>query len=141
MDCKYIILRLKTKIKIFLNRSENIFIKIFRFLLFKINRTIIYPFYLIAKIIDIIFIPIAIFYEKKGINVFEAKTRSFGHHLFEPVAVAVLNLSKEKSHQKKLILLANQEKAYVKYTNTFLKQHFKIIDNYSFLNLYYWINI
>ena len=132
-------MRLKTKIKIFLNRSENIFIKCFRFILFKINKVIIYPFYFIAKIIDVIFIPIAIFYEKKGINVFEAKTRSFGHHLFEPVAVAVLNLSKEKIHQKKLILLANQEKAYVKYTNTFLKQHFKIIDNYSFLNLYYWL--
>ena len=37
---------------------------------------------------------------KKGINVFEAKTRSFGHHLFEPVAVAVLNLSKEKVIKK-----------------------------------------
>ena len=36
-----------------------------------------------------------------------------------------LNMSKNKRNQKKLILLANQDKAYVKYTNTLLK-HFYI---------------
>ena len=72
-----------------------------------------------AQIIDIIIIPIAIFYDRKGINVFEAKTRSFGHHLFEPIAVAVLNMSKNKPNQKKLILLANQDKAYVNNTKFF----------------------
>ena len=92
-----------------------------------------------AKFVDIFIIPVAIIYDRYGINVFEAKTSSFGHHLFEPIAVAVLNLSKEKSQRKKLILLADQEKAYVKYTNTLLKQYFKIIDNYSFLDLYYWL--
>ena len=92
-----------------------------------------------AKIIDLFVIPIAILYDRRGINVFEAKTRSFGHHLFEPIAVAVLNMSKNKRDQKKLILLANQEKAYVKYTNTLLKQKFQIIEKYSFLNIYYWL--
>ena len=82
---------------------------------------------LFAQLIDLIIIPIAILYDRRGINVFEAKTRSFGHHLFEPIAVAVLNMSKNKRDQKKLILLANQEKAYVKYTNTLLKQKFQII--------------
>lgn len=92
-----------------------------------------------AKVLDILFIPVAIFFNMRGINVFEAKTRSFGHHLFEPIAVAVLNLSRKKNKQKKLLLLANQEKAYVKYTNTLLKQHFKIIDKYSYLDLNYWL--
>tara|TARA_B100000886_G_C20425734_1_gene493888 strand:+ start:481 stop:1728 length:1248 start_codon:yes stop_codon:yes gene_type:complete len=92
-----------------------------------------------AKLIDFLIIPVAIFYDFKGMNVFEAKTRSFGHHLFEPIAVAVLNGSKKKQDQKRLLLLANQEKAYVKYTNNLLRQKFKIIEKYSFLNIYYWL--
>ncbi len=102
-------------------------------------RFIIFLSKFFGKFIDILFIPIAILYDRIGINVFEAKTRSFGHHLFEPVAVAAQNFSKEKKYQKKLILLANQKKAYVKYTNKLLGQKFKIIEKYSFLNIYYWL--
>ena len=104
-----------------------------------LQKIIIFSSRYAAKVIDFIFIPVAIIYDRMGINVFEAKTRSFGHHLFEPTAVVALNNSKPKSNQKKLILLADQEKAYVKYTNTLLKQKFKVIEKYSFLNIYYWL--
>ena len=108
------------------------FIKTIKKIIIEISRAF-------AKVIDFLFIPVAIFFNNRGINVFEAKTRSFGHHLFEPIAIAVLNLSKKKRNQKKLFLLANQEKAYVKYTNTLLKQHFQIIEKYSYLDLNYWL--
>ena len=69
-------------------------------------RTIVYSIELIkllAYVIDFLFIPIALFYERRGYNVFEAKTSSFGHHLFEPVAVAVLNDIKPKNKLKTAI--------------------------------------
>lgn len=108
------------------------------------HRRLLFDFFLIifqnlAKFIDIFIIPIAIIYDRKGINVFEAKTRSFGHHLFEPIAVLALNNAKNKKDKKQLVLLAKQDKAYVKYTNTLLKQKFKIIQRYSYLNIYYWL--
>ena len=103
------------------------------------TKNVIVASQILAKVIDFLLIPVAIIYDRKGINVFETKTRSFGHHFLEPIAVAVLNNVKNASNQKRLILLANQKKAYVKYTNTLLKQKFKIIDKYSYLNLYYWL--
>ena len=38
-----------------------------------------------------------------------------------------------------MILLAKKSKAYVKFTNKLLNQKFRIIDNYSFFNIYYWL--
>ena len=121
---------IKTTIKIFKAKVKD-FPLLFKFIIFSSRA--------IAKVIDFIFIPIAIIYDRLGINVFEAKTRSFGHHLFEPTAIVALNSSKPKVHRKKLVLLADQEKAYVKYTNSLLKQKFKVIEKYSFLNIYYWL--
>ena len=92
---------IKKKLKFFLYRFEGKYFSFLRSCFFTSYKAFIYPFYLLAKGIDFLFIPIAIFYNKKGINVFEAKTSSFGHHLFEPVAVELINQSKKKIRAEK----------------------------------------
>ncbi len=93
----------------------------------------------ISRTIDYLFIPVAIYYNRKGFNFFEVKVSALGHHLFEPVAIALINKKKNKCDQKKLTLLASRKDALVPYTNEILKQQFNIIDNYSFLNIEYWL--
>jgi len=94
---------------------------------------------LISKAIDYIFIPIAMYYDKRGFNFYEVKVSALGHHLFEPIAIALINKNKEIGLQKKITLLVSKNDALVPYTNTILKQQFNIIEKYSFLNLEYWL--
>lgn len=92
---------------------------------------------LFFKFIDFLLIPYSKLMGKRGFYVFELKTSSFGHHLQE--AITIYFLTKSKIKKEKIILLANKKKSLVRYTNVLLSQKFKIIENFNFLNPYFWL--
>ena len=93
----------------------------------------------IFKIIDYFLIPLMLFLRCFGYRVFIAKTSSYGHHFLEPAIIQ--NFYKVEKYKKnnKLILLAKRKNSININLNKLFENDFKVIENYNFLSIYYWM--
>ena len=127
----------KNRLKEYLEKgNKNSRINCFIELIIKIYSVGITLKKIIFKVVDFILTPFSIYMGNKGYFVFKVKTSSFGHHLQEPVAIA---LEKKSLKNKKIILLASKKKAVVQFTNTLLKQKFNVIEDYNCFNYLFWL--
>ena len=101
------------------------------------KKLIYFFFYYFSKLVDTICIPFAYLASKAGYSTIEVRNKSFGHHIWEPLALYYQNSNSIK--KKKLIFLSDPNKARIVAANELLKKLGIVVENYTFLSPIYWL--